>query len=83
MNENDKLVIERLIQRSRTSNEQMIHDGIPYTAAELIAEIKKGTALGKEVVDEVINALWEEHMRNQRIKGWTGIEKKPRYLASS
>ena len=54
MNDHEKLVINQLQLRMESNPEDyMMYQGIPYTAAQLIEEIKKGSKVGKTLVSEI------------------------------
>jgi len=73
MNNNDKMVIELLRRRMETHpDESMTYYGTPYTPGEMIEEIKRGTKEGKTLVEEIVNDVWANKLRNPRISGWTG-----------
>lgn len=73
MNNNDKLVIDLLRRRMETyPNEPIHYYGTPYTPAEMIEEIKRGTKEGEALVKEMVDEELADKLRNLRISGWTG-----------
>ena len=77
MNNNNKLVIDSLKRRMETHPDEPMHYyGKPYTPAEMIEEIERQTEEGKALVQEIVDEVWTDKMRNLRISGWTGGTKK-------
>jgi len=70
MNEREKLIINQLSLRMETNpGEHMLYKGIPYTPAQMIDEIKRGTKVGKELVNEMTNRYWEGMLEKLTIAG--------------
>ena len=73
MNEKSKLILEQLIQRKQTHPDvHMLFRGTPYTPDELIKEIKLGSRIGNEVVEDLTRDMWSDLLKNSRIPGWVG-----------
>ena len=61
MNDHEKLVINQLQLRMESNPEDyMMYQGIPYTTAQMIEEIKKGSKVGKTLVSEMTTQYWEQ-----------------------
>jgi hypothetical protein len=69
LNEKEKLIIKKLEERMATHpDEKMAYKDQSYAPAEMIEEIEKGTEIGKSVVKEVLNILWDNVLNEFPIK---------------
>ena len=71
MNNNNKMVIEQLRLRMETHpDEPMLYRDIPYTPAQMIEEIQKGTSTGKGLVKEMMKKYWTGLLEKLPMSGY-------------
>ena len=81
LNEQEKMLIDQLRFRMETHpDEPMLYKGIPYTPAQMIEEIKKGSSTGKGLVQEMMNKYWANSLEKLPMSGYKVKKKKLAYL---